>query len=59
MYAIALREYESLMVELDACMKTPTMEKQTHSLLVVPPPPFHLSQLVVVDSCRLGLGLYS
>jgi len=37
MYAIALREYESLMVELDACMKTPTMEKQTHSLLVVPP----------------------
>ena len=39
MHAIALREYESLMSELDACMKTPTMEKQAHSLLVVPPSP--------------------
>ena len=37
MHAIALKEYESLMSELDACMKTPTMEKQAHSLLVVPP----------------------
>ena len=37
MHAIALREYESLMSELDACMTTPTMEKQAHSLLVVPP----------------------
>ncbi len=37
MHAIALREYESLMSELDACMKTPTMEKQAHSSLVVRP----------------------
>ncbi len=38
MHAIALTEYKSLMRELDACMETPTMEKQTLERLVVPPP---------------------